>query len=160
MTRADVKALQALEVMKSCHDFDSTEIPTEEATRRAPKEGTRRVHEVPNNCLTEGSIGQRKKGKVFGQHRPRHEVDKSKSQATKGKGPADPAIETVTPRPKPKSMRELCSTRFGVDDRDYHAIRMYNLPEHAPDAPLEIDLLSLMHGTQIWLEGEASTRYI
>ncbi|RRT54655.1 hypothetical protein B296_00045307 [Ensete ventricosum] len=123
------------------------EIPTEEATRRAPNEGTRRVPEVPNNCLTEGSSGQRKKGKVFDQHRPRHEVDKSKSRATKGKGPTDPATETLTPRLKPKSRRELCSTRLGVDNRDYHAIRMCNLPEHAPDAPLEIDLLSLTHGT-------------
>ncbi|RRT49741.1 hypothetical protein B296_00052180 [Ensete ventricosum] len=81
------------------------EIPAEEATRRAPKEGTRRVLE-------------------------------------------------------PKSVRELCSSCAGVDGQDYQAIRMCNLPEHAPDVPLEIDLTLLMHEMQIWLDGEASASNI
>ncbi|RWW36728.1 hypothetical protein BHE74_00058271, partial [Ensete ventricosum] len=93
-------------------------------------------------------------------HRLPHEANKSASQVAKGKGPAGPTEETPTPRPKLRSVRELCSAHPGVDDRDYHAIQMSNLPKHALDAPLEIDLAPLTYRDGIWLDGEASTKYI
>ncbi|RZR70467.1 hypothetical protein BHM03_00000075 [Ensete ventricosum] len=37
---------------------------------------------------------------------------------------------------------------------------MSSLPERAPDAPLEIDLAPLTYGDGIWLDGEASAKYI
>ncbi|RRT34180.1 hypothetical protein B296_00059010 [Ensete ventricosum] len=61
---------------------------------------------------------------------------------------------------RPKSTRELCSARAGVNGRDYHAIRMCNLPEQASDAPLDPDLRPLTHGTPVWQSGEASATYI
>ncbi|RRT73609.1 hypothetical protein B296_00016242 [Ensete ventricosum] len=84
---------------------------------------------------------------------------KSISRVAKGKGPVAPAEEMPAPQIKPQSVKELCSAHLGEDDRDYHAIRMSNQPEHASDAPLEIDLTSLTHGTWIWLDGEASAQY-
>ncbi|RZS08460.1 hypothetical protein BHM03_00039443 [Ensete ventricosum] len=60
---------------------------------------------------------------------------------------------------KPKSVKDLCSARLGEDGRDYHAIRVSNQLERAPNVPLKIDLTPLMHGMQIWLDGEASVRY-
>ncbi|RZR97184.1 hypothetical protein BHM03_00026307 [Ensete ventricosum] len=152
MTRADVKALQALEVMKSCHDFDPTEILAEEATRRALK--------VPIKRPAEDSTNHRKKTKVSGRQRSHHEGDKSRSRAAKGKRPIDLSEETPAPRAKPKSVKELCSTCLGEDDRDYHAIRMCNLPECTSNVLLEMDLTPRTHGMRIWLDGEASTRYI
>ncbi|RZS03298.1 hypothetical protein BHM03_00033449 [Ensete ventricosum] len=92
-------------------------------------------------------------------HRLPHEANKSASQVAKGKGPAGPTEETPTPRPKLRSVRELCSAHPGVDDRDYHAIQMSNLPKHALDAPLEIDLAPLTYRDGIWLDGEASTKF-
>ncbi|RWW00554.1 hypothetical protein GW17_00036486 [Ensete ventricosum] len=58
--------------------------------------------------------------------------------------------EPPAPRQRPKSVRVLWSARAGVDDRDYHAIRMCNFPERASDAPLEPDLRPLTHGMPIW----------
>ncbi|RWW06455.1 hypothetical protein GW17_00030213, partial [Ensete ventricosum] len=88
MTRADVKALQALE-----------EILAEEATRRALK--------VPIKRPAEDSTNHRKKTKVSGRQRSHHEGDKSRSRAAKGKRPIDLAEETLAPRTKPKSVEEL-----------------------------------------------------
>ncbi|RZS19072.1 hypothetical protein BHM03_00051362, partial [Ensete ventricosum] len=85
-----------------------------------------------------------------------HKADR----ASRGKGPADASVEPPAPRQRPKSVRELCSAQAGVDDRDYHAIRMCNLPEQASDAPLDPDLRPLTHGTPVWQSGEASTTYI
>ncbi|RWW70328.1 hypothetical protein BHE74_00022026 [Ensete ventricosum] len=76
-----------------------------------------------------------------------HKADKA---ATRGKGHADVSDEPPAPRQRPKSMRELWSARAGVDDRDYHAIRMCNFPERASDAPLEPDLRPLTHGMPVW----------
>ncbi|RWW05853.1 hypothetical protein GW17_00030854 [Ensete ventricosum] len=59
----------------------------------------------------------------------------------------------------PKLVRELCYARLGVDGRDYHVVRMSNLPEHDPDAPLEMHLSPLTHGTRIWQDRAASTKY-
>ncbi|RRT75772.1 hypothetical protein B296_00005907 [Ensete ventricosum] len=87
-------------------------------------------------------------------------IRSERSARAKDKGPAGPTEETLTPSPKPRSVRELCSTRPGVDDRDYHAIRMSSLPKRAPDAPLEMDLTPLTYREGIWLDGEASTKYI
>ncbi|RWW21369.1 hypothetical protein GW17_00014479 [Ensete ventricosum] len=145
----------ALEAKKSCYDFDSIvsieslasirerysilneypptlapptgsrspskvqEILVEEVTRRAPEEEARRAPEVPSKRQVEDSVGQKKKRKVFNRHRPHH----------------DPIVETSTPRPKLRSVRELCGARPEMDDRDYRAIWMCNLSEHAPDAP-------------------------
>ncbi|RRT54385.1 hypothetical protein B296_00047384 [Ensete ventricosum] len=145
-------------LIDSCSSSE-VEIPAEEAIRRAPEEGTG-VPEVPNKRQAKDLVSQRKKSRISGQRRTHHEVDKPKSQVAKGKGPANPAVETPTPRQKSKSMRELCSASPGVDSRDYHAIRMCNLPELAPDAPLEIDLTLLTHETRIWLDGEALASYI
>ncbi|RWW84731.1 hypothetical protein BHE74_00006650, partial [Ensete ventricosum] len=128
------------------------EIPIEEATRPSGEEG-RGVPEVPRKRQAEDSAGHRKKDR----HKSHQEADRS---ATKGKGPVDTAEEPPTPRRKPKSVRELCSVSVGVDGRDYHAIRICSLPECAPDAPLDIDLTPLTHGMWVWLDGEASTRYI
>ncbi|RRT81125.1 hypothetical protein B296_00015273, partial [Ensete ventricosum] len=52
------------------------------------------------------------------------------------------------------------SSRAGVDSRDYHVIRMCNLPEQASGAPLDPDLRPLTHGTSVWQSGEASATYI
>ncbi|RRT54439.1 hypothetical protein B296_00036905 [Ensete ventricosum] len=123
---------------KSRSPSEVQEIPTEEATRRP----------------------QRKKGKDSSRHKLPHEANKSASRVAKGKGPAGPTEETPTPRPKLRSVRELCNAHPGVDDRDYHAIQMSRLPEHALVAPLEIDLAPLTYGDGIWLDGEASTKYI
>ncbi|RZS23482.1 hypothetical protein BHM03_00056440 [Ensete ventricosum] len=95
------------------------EILVEEVTRRAPEEEARRAPEVPSKRQVEDSVGQKKKRKVFNRHRPHH----------------DPIVETSTPRPKLRSVRELCGARPEMDDRDYRAIWMCNLSEHAPDAP-------------------------
>ncbi|RZS05616.1 hypothetical protein BHM03_00036156 [Ensete ventricosum] len=169
MTRADVKALQALEAMKLCHDFDSTmsvkslatirkrysipteyEIPSEEATRKMPEVSGKHPIEAPS--------GQWKKAKVLGRHKSRHEGEKSKSRATKGKKPTTSIEETPTPRVRSKSVKEL-STHPGEDGRDYHVIRVSSRPEHAPDAPLEVHLSQLTHIMWIWQDGEASANH-
>ncbi|RWW07294.1 hypothetical protein GW17_00029329 [Ensete ventricosum] len=131
------------------------EIPAKEATRR-PSEEARGAPEVPSKRRAGDSAGQRKKSKDFGRHKLPHEANRSTSRAAKGKGPTGPAKETPTPRLKLRSVRELCNACPGVDDRVYHAIHMCNLPERAPDAPLEIDLAPLTYGDEIWLDGEAS----
>ncbi|RZR81465.1 hypothetical protein BHM03_00007693 [Ensete ventricosum] len=209
MTGAESKVLQALEVMKSLHDFDSTicleslgsvrkrfSIPNEYVLD-APRSGQRPYHPCPGGfgisidaleaglrfplhpvigeCLTfdvqeipveeargaseasrkcrgGDSAGQKKKDR----RRSPHKVDR----ATKEKGPADTSVEPPAPRQRPMSVRELCSARAGVDGRDYHAIRMCNLPEQASDAPLHPDLRPLTHGTPVWQSGEASATYI
>ncbi|RRT63755.1 hypothetical protein B296_00019027 [Ensete ventricosum] len=148
MTRADVKALQALEVMKSCHDFDPTP--------RKRQGGRSRSIKHP----AEDSTNHRKKTKVSGRQRSHHEGDKSRSRAAKGKRPIDLAEETPAPRTKPKSVKELCSTCLGEDDRDSHAIRMCNLPECTSNVLLEMDLMPRTHAMRIWLDGDASMRYI
>ncbi|RRT56047.1 hypothetical protein B296_00014280 [Ensete ventricosum] len=65
MTRANMKALQALEGKKLCHDFNSTEIPPEEATQKVPKASSKRSVESPS--------GQRKKAKVLGRYKSHRE---------------------------------------------------------------------------------------
>ncbi|RRT85930.1 hypothetical protein B296_00000366 [Ensete ventricosum] len=111
------------------------EIPAKEATRPS-EEKARGAPEVPSKRRAGDSIDQKKKSKDSGWHRLPHEADRSASQTTKGKGPAGPTEETPTPRAKP------------------------NLPEHALDVPLEIDLAPLTYGDGIWLDGEALTKYI
>ncbi|RWW03263.1 hypothetical protein BHE74_00031063 [Ensete ventricosum] len=135
MTRADAKALQALEAMKSHHNFDST------------------------ICLESlGSV--RKRFSIPSEYKKDRRKSLHKAnRATRGKGPADTSAEPPAPRQRPKSVRELCSARVRVDGRDYHAIRMCNLPEQAFDAPLDPDLRPLMHGTSVWQSGEASATY-
>ncbi|RZR78949.1 hypothetical protein BHM03_00004511, partial [Ensete ventricosum] len=78
----------------------------------------------------------------------------------KEKSPADVSEEPPASRRRSKSVRELCSANARVDGRDYHVIRMCNIPEKAPVAPLEADLRSLTHGMLVWQNGEASTKYI
>ncbi|RWW62599.1 hypothetical protein BHE74_00030267 [Ensete ventricosum] len=92
--------------------------------------------------------------------RPTKSPRKFDRAAAKGKGLADVSKEPPTLRRKPKLVRELCSASARVDGRDYHAIRMCNLPEKAPDAPLEVDLRPLTHGMLVWQNGEASAKYI
>ncbi|RZS28920.1 hypothetical protein BHM03_00062580 [Ensete ventricosum] len=98
------------------------------------------------------SVGQKKKDR----RRSPHKADR----ASKGKGPVDTSVEPPAPRQRPKSVRELCSAQAGVDGRDYHAIRMCNIPEQASDAPLDPDLRPLTHGTSVWQSGGASATYI
>ncbi|RZS17300.1 hypothetical protein BHM03_00049429 [Ensete ventricosum] len=112
MVGADAKALQALEAIKSHHDFDST---------------------------------------------PPCKVDRA---TTKGKGLVEVPEEPPASRRKLKSVRELHNASARVDSRDYHAIRMCNLPEKAPDAPLEADLRPLTHEILVWQNRKASTKYI
>ncbi|RWW60846.1 hypothetical protein BHE74_00032131 [Ensete ventricosum] len=133
------------------------EIPAEEATRR-PSEEARGALEVPSKRRAGDSAGQRKKSKDSGRHKLPHEVDRSASRAAKGKGPTGPTEETLTPRSKSRSVRDLCNARLGVDGWDYQAIWMSSLPERAPDVLLEIDLAIYEDG--IWLDREASTKYI
>ncbi|RZS01650.1 hypothetical protein BHM03_00031549 [Ensete ventricosum] len=85
------------------------------------------------------SVGHKKKDR----HKFPHKADR----ATRGKGSADTSVEPPAPRQKPKSVRELCSARVGVDGHDYHSIWMCNLPEQGSDAPLDPDLRPLTHGT-------------
>ncbi|RWW59197.1 hypothetical protein BHE74_00033885 [Ensete ventricosum] len=127
------------------------EIPPEEVTRKAPEASSKR--------LTKDSTGQRKKAKVPARHKSCREGEKSKSRADKGKEPAAQVEGTPTPKPEPKSVKELCSAYPGEDDRDYHIIRVSSQPEPAPDAPFEINLTSLTHKMQIWQDDEASARY-
>ncbi|RWW58306.1 hypothetical protein BHE74_00034835 [Ensete ventricosum] len=122
-------------------------------TLRSSREEGRGVPEVPRKRQAEDSADHRKKDRC----KLHREADRS---TAKGKGPADTKEEPPTPRWKPKLMRELCSASAGVDGWDYHAIQMCNLPERAPDTPLNIDLMPLTHGMQVWLDREASTRYI
>ncbi|RRT57940.1 hypothetical protein B296_00041315 [Ensete ventricosum] len=130
------------------------EILTEEATRRASEEETRGAPDVPSKHRAMDSVAQRKKSKDSSRHKLHHKADRFASRAAKGKGPAGPAEETPTPRPKSRLVKELCHP--GVDGWGYHAIRMSSLSECALDAPLEMDLASLTHGAGIWLDGEAS----
>ncbi|RWV98282.1 hypothetical protein GW17_00038877 [Ensete ventricosum] len=96
------------------------EIPPEEATKKAP--------EASGKCLIETPFGQRKKAKVTGWHKSYREGEKLKSRATEGKKPAAPVKETLTPRARTKSVKELCSARTGEDCRDYHIIRVSSQP--------------------------------
>ncbi|RRT43165.1 hypothetical protein B296_00026489 [Ensete ventricosum] len=127
------------------------EIPPEEVIRKAP--------EVSSKRLTKDLTGQRKKAKVPARHKSRREGEKSKSRADKGKEPTAQVEGTPTPRPKPKSVKELCNACPREDDQDYHIIRVSSQPEPAPDAPFEIDLTSLTHEMWIRQDDEASTRY-
>ncbi|RWV78369.1 hypothetical protein GW17_00060680, partial [Ensete ventricosum] len=79
---------------------------------------------------------------------------------TKGKGLVEVPEEPPASRRKLKSVRELHNASARVDSRDYHAIRMCNLPEKAPDAPLEADLRPLTHEILVWQNRKASTKYI
>ncbi|RWV81819.1 hypothetical protein GW17_00056729 [Ensete ventricosum] len=107
------------------------EIPPEEAIRKAPEASGKRPVET--------SPGQRKKAK--------------------GKKPTTPIEETSAPKTRPKSMKELFSTHSGEDGRDYHVLWVSNRSEHAPDAPLEVGLTLLTHGSCIWQDGKASAKY-
>ncbi|RRT83549.1 hypothetical protein B296_00004241 [Ensete ventricosum] len=88
------------------------------------EEVTKKVVEASGKCPTEVTSGQRKKAKVTGRHKSRHEGEGSKSRVAKGKGPTSSIDEASTPRVMPKSMRELCSSWARVDDKDYHVIRV------------------------------------
>ncbi|RZR71711.1 hypothetical protein BHM03_00006749 [Ensete ventricosum] len=154
MTRADVKALQALEVMKSSHDFDSTveDIPLEEATRKAPESSGKRP--------TEASSSQRKKIKVFGRHKSHREGEKLSRHAAEGKRPAALVERTPAPRTRSKSVKELCNTCLGADGQHFYVIRVSNQPKSAPDAPFEVDLTPWTHGMPVWQDDEASVKYV
>ncbi|RWV86982.1 hypothetical protein GW17_00051071 [Ensete ventricosum] len=123
-----------------------------------PVEVVRGAPEIPRKRRGEDPICQRKRDR----RKSPHKVDKV---ATKGKGPTYTAEEspvlrwTLTLR-KLKSVRELCSTSIGVDSRDYHAIRMCNLPERAPDALLDVDLRLLTDEMLVWQDKEALAKYI
>ncbi|RRT81830.1 hypothetical protein B296_00021216, partial [Ensete ventricosum] len=101
----------------------------------------------------EDPVGQRKRDR-------RKSPRKADRVAAKGKSPADVSEEPLASRRRPKSVRELCSANARVDGRDYHAIRMCNIPEKAPVGPLEADLRPLTHGMLVWQNGEASAKYI
>ncbi|RWW68492.1 hypothetical protein BHE74_00023982 [Ensete ventricosum] len=207
MTGADAKALQALEAMKSHHDFDSTvcleslgsvrkrfSIPNEYVLH-APRSGQRPYNPYPGgfgisiNALEAGlrfplhpvigvtvaSVDPARRVRVClrragdshrggqgcaigfsettggGFCRPQEEgpiqIPSQGRQSHQGKGSVDTSVEPPSPRQKPKSVRELCSARVGVDGRGYHTIRMCNLPEQGSDAPLDPDLRPLTHGT-------------
>ncbi|RRT64085.1 hypothetical protein B296_00035329 [Ensete ventricosum] len=142
MVGADAKALQA---MKSHHDFDSTH-----DVRQSPNwRGASRSCALDPGFSTATPVGtarQRKKDWC-------KSLRKANRAVTKGKGPVDVPEEPPAPRRKPKSVKELCSASAGVDGRDYLAIRMCNLPEKAPDAPLEAYLRPLTQGMLGQLRG-------
>ncbi|RRT75847.1 hypothetical protein B296_00016494 [Ensete ventricosum] len=106
MTLTDVRAFKALEIMKSCHDFDSTILP-EEVTKKAVEASDKRLTEASGKHLTDTLSGQQKKAKVTGRHKSRREGEGSKSRATKCKKLASPVDKTLTPKARPKSVREL-----------------------------------------------------
>ncbi|RWW35202.1 hypothetical protein BHE74_00059892 [Ensete ventricosum] len=112
------------------------EIPPKEAIRKAPEASGKRPVET--------SPGQRKK---------------AKSRAAEGKKPTTPIEETSTPKTRPKSMKELFSTHSGEDGRDYHVLWVSSRSEHTLDAPLEVGLTLLTHGSCIWQDGKASAKY-
>ncbi|RZR82871.1 hypothetical protein BHM03_00009399 [Ensete ventricosum] len=99
----------------------------------------------------EDPVDQRKKDRC-------KSPNKADRVATKGKGTVDISEEPPALRRKSKSVRELYSASIGVDGRDYHAIRMCNLPERAPEAPLDVDLRPLTHGMIVWQDGEGRLR--
>ncbi|RZR76962.1 hypothetical protein BHM03_00001888 [Ensete ventricosum] len=116
-----------------------------------PEETTQKITECSRKRLPETTLGPRKKAKVTGRHKSHHEVESSKNQAVKGKESTSPVDEASTPRSRrPKLVRELCNAQLGVDGRDYHVVRMSSLLERDTDAPLELALSPLMHGTRIW----------
>ncbi|RWW12039.1 hypothetical protein GW17_00024310 [Ensete ventricosum] len=127
------------------------EIPSEEVTKK--------VTVASGKHLIEATSSQRKKAKVIGRHKSHKKREGSKSQAVKGKGPTSPVDEVLTLRARPKSVRELCNARPRVDDRDYHVIRVSSLPEHDPNAPLEMHLSPLTHGIQIWQHEATLVKY-
>ncbi|RRT79600.1 hypothetical protein B296_00005180 [Ensete ventricosum] len=118
-----------------------------------PVEEVRGAPEIPRKQRGEDPAGHRKRDRRKSPH-------KANRAATKGKAPTDTAEEPPAPRRKPKSMRELCSASARVDGRDYHTTRMCNLPERAPDAPLDVDLRPLTHGMLVWQDREALAKYI
>ncbi|RRT40698.1 hypothetical protein B296_00022341 [Ensete ventricosum] len=122
------------------------------AEMEIPIEEARGVPEASRKRRGGDSTGQKRKDR----RRSPHKADR----ASRGKGSADASVEPPAPRPRLKSVRELCSAQAGVDGRDYHAIRMCNLPKQASDAPLDPDLRLLAHGTPVWQSEEASTTYI
>ncbi|RWW52782.1 hypothetical protein BHE74_00040783 [Ensete ventricosum] len=136
-----------------CSDLVTAPTPAQPAVAPSPLE----VQEIPleeatetfGKCPTEAPSGRRKKAKVLSRHKSHREGEKSKSRATEGKKPIAPIKETPTPRATPNLVKELCSARPGEDCRDYHVIRVSSQPEHAPDAPLEVNLSPLMHEKQI-----------
>ncbi|RWW87051.1 hypothetical protein BHE74_00004139 [Ensete ventricosum] len=118
-----------------------------------PVEEVRGAPEIPRKRRGEDPAGHRKRDRRKSPH-------KANRAATKGKAPTDTAKEPPAPRRKPKSVRELCSASARVDGRDYHTTRMCNLPERAPDAPLDVDLRPLTHGMLVWQDREALAKYI
>ncbi|RWW83941.1 hypothetical protein BHE74_00007503 [Ensete ventricosum] len=109
------------------------EIPDEEATRRSSGGEARGGTKIPRKRRAEDLTGQRKRDR----RKSPHKADRS---AAKGKGSIDTAEEPPASRQKLKLVRELYNASVGVDGQDYHAIRMCNLPEQAPDVPLDVDL--------------------
>ncbi|RWW58863.1 hypothetical protein BHE74_00034220 [Ensete ventricosum] len=67
--------------------------------------------------------------------------------------PPTPHVESGSASKVQEIPVEEASASAGVDGRDYHAIRMCNLPEKAPDAPLEADLRPLTQGMLGHLRG-------
>ncbi|RRT54492.1 hypothetical protein B296_00047163 [Ensete ventricosum] len=123
-----------------------------------PVEEVRGAPEIPRKRRGKDPICQRKRDR----RKSPHKADKA---ATKGKGPTDTAEESPVPGwtltlRKLKSVRELCSASIGVDSRDYHTIRMCNLPEWAPDALLDVDLRLLTDEMLVWQDKEALAKYI
>ncbi|RRT58887.1 hypothetical protein B296_00046253 [Ensete ventricosum] len=90
---------------------------------------------------------------VFGRHKSHRGGKKSRSQVAEGKKPIPPTERTLIARSRSKSVKELCSARLGV-------IRVSNQSEHMPYVPLMADLTPLTHGTRVWLDNEASTKYV
>ncbi|RWV79709.1 hypothetical protein GW17_00059109 [Ensete ventricosum] len=123
---------------KSGSTSEVQEIPDEEATRRPSRGEARGGTKIPRKRRAEDLTGQRKRDR----HKSPHKADRS---AAKGKGPIDTVEEPPASRQKLKLVRELYNASVGVDGQDYHAIRMCNLPEQAPD---------------VWQDRVASTKYI
>ncbi|RWW73684.1 hypothetical protein BHE74_00018423 [Ensete ventricosum] len=178
MTRIDIKAFLALEVMKSCYGFDSTltveslfmiqkrySIPDEYGLH-ASFLGQRTYDAYPGgfsisiDALDVRLSSSQKKMKVSNHHKSRQEGEGSKSCPSKGKEQGGPAGETQAPRPhRSRSVKKLDQISAGEGDVGYHTLRMTDLPLSDPDVPLEAQWPNLKQGTKVWVDGAASREY-
>ncbi|RWW75969.1 hypothetical protein BHE74_00015971 [Ensete ventricosum] len=147
----DVRALKALEVMKSYHDCDLTlsaellsvirehySIPSEYILHASA------LGQCPYDSLPSGfSIS----------------IDALEARLRFLPSPCDRGVSHMVNLNLVHVREEMCSAQPGVDGKDYHVVRMINLPEHDPNAPLEMHLSPLTHGTWIWQDETASVKY-
>ncbi|RZR85209.1 hypothetical protein BHM03_00012158 [Ensete ventricosum] len=95
------------EVRPPLISFIALVILPEEVTKKAVEASDKRLTEASGKHPTDTLSGQQKKAKVTGRHKSHREGEGSKSRAAKCKKSASPVDKTLTPKARPKSVREL-----------------------------------------------------